>query len=358
MTDVCNASAVDALDQQIAAALQLHGRATWREVARVLGASESTVARRGRHLLESGLVRVTGQPDPARLGLGFPVLVQLTCEAGAAKRVAAQLAARPDVRYLAIVTSTFDVVLELIVPSRRQLARVLVDEFAEVEGITATTTDSVMRTFKTSYDWSRGLLDDHGIDPSFGGELRPHATPPATPGSLDETDLQLIQMLGEDGRRSYSELAQAFSMSESMVRRRMTALVDNGYVFFATLVDPRALGFEIETLVLLRVNLGELETIATALAARREVRYLAATSGFSDLACEVILRSPEDLYEFSTGVLGGLQGIQRTVIAHELVTVKRAYMESSPSFWGEVSPVEQDQGEQLVKPQGGTRDHG
>ena len=188
--------------------------------------------------------------------------------------------------------------------------------------------------------------------------MRPHAAPPATPASLDETDLQLIQVLGEDGRRSYSELAQAFAMSESMVRRRMTTLVDNGYVFFATLVDPRALGFEIEALVLLRVNLGELEAIATALAARPEVRYLAATSGFSDLACEVILRSPEDLYEFSIGVLGGLRGIQRTVIAHELVTVKRAYMESSPSFWGEVSPVKRGQGEQLVKPQGGTRDHG
>jgi hypothetical protein len=34
------------------------------------------------------------------------------------------------------------------------------------------------------------------------------------------------------------------------------------------------------------------------------------------------------------------------VVAHELVTVKRAYMESSPGFWGEVAPVEQDLGEE------------
>jgi DNA-binding Lrp family transcriptional regulator len=346
MTDLCNTWSVDALDRQIAAVLQLHGRATWRQVARVVGATESTVARRGRQLLESGTVRVTGQPDPARLGLGFPVLVQLSCEAGAAKRVAARLAARPDVRFLALVTSTFDIVLELIVPSRAHLARVLVDEFAEIDGITATTTDSVIRRFKTSYDWSRGLLDDHGIDPSFGVELRPHGEPSATSPSLDETDLQLIQLLREDGRRSYADVAQQFAISESLVRRRVTALVENGYIFFATLVDPRALGFEIEVFALLRVNLGELETIAGALAARREVRYLSATSGFSDLACEVILRSPDDLYEFSTGVLGGLRGIQSTVVAHELVTVKRAYMESSPGWWGEVAPVELDREEE------------
>jgi DNA-binding Lrp family transcriptional regulator len=334
---------MDALDRQIAVALQLHGRATWREVARVVGSSESTVARRGRQLLDSGLVRVTGQPDPARVGLGYPVLIQLVCDAGTTKQVARALAARPDVRFLAIVTSTFDIMLELIVPSRRQLARVLVEEFSEIEGIRRTTTDAVMRTFKTSYDWSRELLDSQGIDPSFGGELRPRQLDTAeAPVALDRVDLQLIQLLRDDGRRTYSELAQAFSISESMVRRRVSALIDNGYLTFATLVDPRTLGFEIEAFVSLRVALGELERIASALAARREVRYLSATSGFSDLACEVILRSPDDLYEFTTKALGGLPGIRRSVIAHELVTVKRAYVESSPSSWDDVTPARRD----------------
>jgi DNA-binding Lrp family transcriptional regulator len=332
---------VNALDRRIAVALQLNGRATWREVARVVGSSESTVARRGRHLLESGLVTVTGQPDPARVGLGFPVLVQLSCQAGAATHVARSLASRPDVRFLALVTSTFDVLLELIVPSRSRLASVLVEEFSEIEGITATTTDAVMRTFKTSYDWSRELLDAQGLDTSFGAELHPPGRPAVEgPVALEEIDLQLIQLLGEDGRRTYAELAQAFDISESMVRRRVSALIENGCLNFATLVDPRSLGFEIEAFVLLRVNLGELERIATTLAARREVRYLSATSGFSDLACEVILRSPDDLYDFTTKVLGGLEGLQRTVIAHELVTVKRAYMQSSERFWGDVTPVE------------------
>jgi len=330
---------MDAVDRRIAAALQLHGRATWREVARVVGISESTAARRGRHLLANGLVRVTGQPDPARIGLGYPVLVQLNCAAGAAKRVATSLAGRPDVRFLALVTSTFDIFAELIVPSRSHLARILVDEFSEIEGITGTTTDAVLRTFKTSYDWSRGLLDEAGVDPSFGADLLRRASDPGSSATLDEIDLQLIQMLREDGRRTYSELAQAFDITESLVRRRVSALVENGFVFFATLVDPRALGFEVEVVVLLRVNHGELETIAATLAGRREVRYLSATSGFADLACEVILRSPDDLYEFTTQTLGGLKGVQRTVIAHELVTVKRAYMQVDQGLWSDGAPA-------------------
>lgn len=325
---------MDALDRRIAVALQLNGRATWRQVARLLDASESTVVRRGRQLLKSGTVRVTGQPDPARAGLGYPVLVQLNCEAGATKRIARSLAARPDVRFLAIVTSTFDIVLELIVPSRSRLARVLVDEFSELDGITQTSTDAVMRTFKTSYDWSRELLGTQAIDSSF--DRSPRAPAPG-PAALDEVDLQLMQLLGDDGRRSYAELAQSVGVSESMVRRRVSTLVDDGTLTFATLIDPRILGFEIETMLLLRVNPGELERIAKTLTARREVRYLSATSGFSDLVGEVILRSPDELYDFTTEVLGALKGVQSTTIVHELVTVKRAYMQSTASFWGEVS---------------------
>jgi DNA-binding Lrp family transcriptional regulator len=354
-TDVCKDRAVDALDRRIAVALQLNGRATWRQVARVLDTSESTVARRGRQLLESGTVRVTGQPDPARAGLGYPVLVQLNCESGATKAVARSLAARPDVRFLAIVTSTFDIVLELIVPSRRHLARVLVDEFAALDGITRTTTDAVMRTFKTSYDWSRGLLGTQGVDPSFAVPRPPG--PAQGPASLDEVDLQLMQLLGDDGRRTYAELAQSVGISESMVRRRVSALVDDGTLNFATLVDPRNLGFEIEAFVLLRVNHGELERIAKALTVRREVRYVSATSGFSDLACEVILRSPDDLYEFTTDGLGALKGVQSTVIAHELVTVKRAYMQSPGGFWGEDAPAPRPAPRRSDdrRPSGGTR---
>jgi DNA-binding Lrp family transcriptional regulator len=354
LTETCKDRFVDALDRRIAVALQLNGRATWRQVARILDTSESTVARRGRQLLESGTVRVTGQPDPARAGLGYPVLVQLNCDAGATKRVATALAARPDVRFLAIVTSTFDIVLELIVPSRRHLARVLVDEFAELDGITRTTTDSVMRTFKTSYDWSRGLLAQD-VDASFAGS-RP-AGPAQGPATLDEVDLQLMQLLGDDGRRTYSELAHAVGISESMVRRRVSALVDDGTLNFATLVDPRSLGFEIEAFVLLRVNHGELERIAKALTARREVRYVSATSGFSDLACEVILRSPDDLYEFTTDGLGALKGVQSTVIAHELVTVKRAYMQSPGGFWGDDAPAPRRAPgrDDDSRPSGGTR---
>src|SRR3712207_449991 len=104
---------VDALDRQIVASLQINGRATWRQIAAAVGSSESTVARRAQTLLDERRVRVTALPDPMRCGFGYPVLAQLRCEVGSSARVARELAARPDVRFLALVTGTVDIVMEL-----------------------------------------------------------------------------------------------------------------------------------------------------------------------------------------------------------------------------------------------------
>ena len=75
------------------------------------------------------------------------------------------------------------------------LARVLVDEFSELDGITRTTTDAVLRTFKTSYDWSRELLGTQGIDPSFAG-ARPVFADTATSGG------RCLSRSANRGRRS------------------------------------------------------------------------------------------------------------------------------------------------------------
>jgi DNA-binding Lrp family transcriptional regulator len=310
---------VDDLDRRIAAALQVNGRASWRQVAHAVGSSESTVARRAQQLIDDGFMRVTAFADPIRCGFGYPVLVQLKCEVGMAGEAAELLAERADVRFVALVTGTFDLVVELIVPSRRRLARVLLEELPEVRGITETTTESVLRNFKTAYDWSRDLLGE------TAAELEPPSASDEQPVVLNGVDLQLLQLLVEDGRRSFSQLAAALSISESMAKRRVDALTASGCLRFATFVDPHRLGYDVEVFIWMQVDLARLEETALALAARPEVRYLSATSGFSDLICEVILRSQDDLYAFSTETLGALPAVRRVDFALELATVKRGY---------------------------------
>ena len=315
---------IDPLDRQIAAALQINGRATWRDVSGLIDASETTVARRAKEMISRGLLRPTVLIDPFRCGWGRPVIVQMNCEASQLVAITVALAARPDVRFVARVTGPFDVVAELIVPSRRILARVLTEEFAAIPGIYRTTTQAVTRNFKMSYGWARELLPkDAELPPEqINGES-------SGPIDLDEIDEKMLLLLRDNARQSHQELASELGIGSSVARRKLDRLISEGCLRPVTFVDPALLGYEVESFIWLHVNFSELEETAHVLSRLPGVRYLSATAGFSDLVAETVLRSQEDLYLFQTEVLGSLPGIREAEMAIELSTVKRAYLVSS-----------------------------
>lgn len=319
---------MDEADRRIAVALQVNGRASWLQVARAVGISESTVARRAQRMIRDEQIRVAAIADPVRCGFGYWVLLQIKCQVGAGLQVAHALADRPDVRYVAVVTGTYDLIVELIVPSRQYLAWVLLEQLPEIRGIQETTTRTVLRNFKMAYDWSRDLL---GEDASLL-ERRTESTANTTVDGVGETraldavDRRLYELLLENGRESYSRLALEVGISESMARRRVEVLWERGCIKFATLVDPELLEYNAECICWVRVDLSRLEQAAELLSSRREVRYLSATIDHSDLICDVILRSQEDLYEFCTGTLSNLPGLQEVDVSLKLHTVKQAYI--------------------------------
>jgi DNA-binding Lrp family transcriptional regulator len=314
-------SRLDYLDQQIVAALQMNARATWRQIAVVIGSSESTVKRRAERLVQSGSIRITIFSE--MVSPSFPVLVQCTCKIGKGLEVARRLAERDDARFVALLTGPFDVVAELIVPSDRRLATIILQELPKIPGIISTTTETVLRTFKTSYDWSHDVLGDRRTQLEQPA-IQPDDTPPAT--LHDDISQQILAALRANGRRSITDLASHCHITESMARYRVDNLFTKAGIRPVTLVDPYLLGYDAELFIWLQVELAQMENVAAALASRREVRYIAATSGNSDLVCEVFLPAKDDVYEFSTKVLGDLPGLHHVHRALELLTVKRAFL--------------------------------
>jgi DNA-binding Lrp family transcriptional regulator len=319
---------MDDVDRRIVAALQIDGRASWRQIGQLAGVSESTAARHAQRLFEEGLVRVTAVADPARCGLGQAALIRLACEVGATRRVSHQLAERADVRFVALVTGGYDLVLELIVPSRTDLADFLIEDLTAIEGVRQSATSGVIRNFSTTFDWSRSAL---------GGRAAPRGRPPlghdAEPVSLDETDFALIRLLADDGRASFADLSDAVGLTESTTRRRAEALIERRCLHIATLVAPPLVGYDVEVMAWLRVDLSELEKTAEALAALPEVRYLSGTYGTSNLVLEAFMRSNDDLYAFLTDSLGSIPAIKDVELSIELETVKRAHLRMDDSHW-------------------------
>lgn len=313
--------ALDDMDARVVAAVQRDPRASYAQLAALIGASETTVQRRLQRLRSSGAIAVIAVVDTQMCGLGDPALMYLTTEPRATLRVAHTLAARPDVRFVSIVNGHNDIVCELIVRDRTHLANVLLVQLSAIDGVRSTSTAIVLRTYKTRDEWSRGLLADTGKD-ALDHDAREAGS---RPRPLDDLDQLLIAALREDGRRSFVDLAAELGISETAVARRHRALMEAGQLGVIALVDPLIMGFGVEGFLHFKIDPSRIESVARFLSRRREVRYLSATAGHSDLTCEAVFRDNTSLHEFMTGVIGDVMGIREIEVDLELRTIKRAF---------------------------------
>ncbi|WP_241038519.1 Lrp/AsnC family transcriptional regulator [Blastococcus litoris] len=73
--------------------------------------------------------------------------------------------------------------------------------------------------------------------------------------SPDELDHRILRALLRDGRRSYADIGDEVGLSASAAKRRVDRLVRDGAIRgFTAVVEPHAMGWEIEAVVQLYTN--------------------------------------------------------------------------------------------------------
>jgi DNA-binding Lrp family transcriptional regulator len=315
-------SSIDDLDRRIIAALQLDPRASWSKVGDLAGTSETTALRRLHRMRAHGDVIVVGQADPLRCGFGKPVLLYFSAAPEKKLTLAAQLASRPDVAYVSLVTGRHDVMCELISPRHEYLADVLMNQLPQTGLFERSATAIVLKRFKTQDQWSRVLLD--GVADFSAYDESVHDDSADAP-ALDALDRGILAALVADGRRPNSDVAAEVGAGEAVVGRRVQVLVDSKRLSFVAMVAPATLGFEVETMIHIRTELGCLDATARAVAAMPETRYVAATTGEADLVAIAVLRDTAEAYIFLTERLGALPGTRSVETDIVLQSVKRGY---------------------------------
>ena len=142
------------------------------------------------------------------------------------------------------------------------------------------------------------------------------------PYALDETDLRIIRLLQSDGRMSNVDVARALSMSEATVRKRVDRLLSERVIRVVALPDLAVVGYPVLTLITLKVDLAQVDSVSKALAALPEVRWVSYATGEYDLALEAAFSSDEELVSFLTEQLAAVPGILSASTAHVLRTTK------------------------------------
>lgn len=142
---------------------------------------------------------------------------------------------------------------------------------------------------------------------------------------MDELDRRLLQLLQEDGRAPFTQLAKKVGLSESAVRFRYKNLVEQGVVRTVSIVDPYALDFQAPALINIAVEPGQLESVARQVGDLPETAYLVVTLGPYDLLAEVYCRTLKHLTELVTQRIQAIPGVRSTATSMVAQVYKLSY---------------------------------
>ncbi|MFJ6794271.1 Lrp/AsnC family transcriptional regulator [Streptomyces sp. NPDC091268] len=320
---------LDTLDQALIQALMIDGRASFSRLSDVLEVSDQTVVRRYRRLRGSGLLRVVGLPMGRRVGL-FESWLRVQCAPDASLAVAEALARRPDIAWVNLGSGGTDIHCMTKARNREDRDALLLDKLPRTRRVTGVTAHTILRMFTGGPERWFGL---DVLRPDQAAALEPPRPAQAKGAAdtrpryeLDDTELAMLAVLGQDGRAGYPELARATGLSESTARRRLDRLREQGALYLDVEIVPRTLGYEAETALMLTVDPALLAQVGAALGSHPEVPFAAAVTGAANLLAVVVCRDTDALYTYLTERIGAVPGIRQMEVIPTLKNVKRAGM--------------------------------
>lgn len=125
---------LDDIDRKLIDALQHDGRASYADLAELVGLSPAATRLRVQRLLDGGVVKVVGVTDP--LALGYPVMAALGVRVERNVRgVADHIAELPGVIYVVFTSGSFDLLVEVVCEDSARLLTVIDDEIRAIDGV-------------------------------------------------------------------------------------------------------------------------------------------------------------------------------------------------------------------------------
>jgi len=144
---------LDDTDRQIIRLLQKDGRMPFLTIANELGLAEGTVRRRVGKLIEDKVLQIVGVTDPFKVGMQTVAIVGMKVERSKIDQITKALSAMPEVRYVALSTGNYDLIIEIVVESNDELLTFLINKLGEISGILNTGTSLVLKVAKQNYTW-------------------------------------------------------------------------------------------------------------------------------------------------------------------------------------------------------------
>lgn len=139
---------LDPTDVKLLNLLQADAKASYAQLARMLGISSSGVHKRIKRLVDAGIIkRFTAVVDPSVVGKKLKAFIGISTAPGTCGGVIAQLAKQPEVLEIHEVAGEHDLFVKLITDDTLRLNELL-HEIDRIPGVSSTRTLVVLKTEK------------------------------------------------------------------------------------------------------------------------------------------------------------------------------------------------------------------
>ena len=144
--------------------------------------------------------------------------------------------------------------------------------------------------------------------------------------NFDKTDVKIVNILLEDGRKPASEIARRIGdISERAVRYRIDRMVTEGIIQISAVAKPQAFGLTTIADVWMEVESDRILEVANKMAEFANVSYVACGIGESDVSIQIVAKDTTEIYQFITEVVRKTPGVRKTTTSIVPLIIKDVY---------------------------------
>ncbi|RKT53596.1 Lrp/AsnC family transcriptional regulator [Saccharothrix australiensis] len=306
----------DELDVAIVDAVRSAPRASWRELAPVLGIDPATVSRRWSRMRTTGDAWVTAHPA----GRATPscALVEVDCTPGRRADVAEVLAADVEAATVKLTSGARDILVLAQAPDLDALSAYLLDRVEHVPGVRGVRSHPATRAALEASRWREGALDleqRRRLHARAGNRRERDA-------NLTTADRDIIRALNIDGRMSFERLAEHVGLGPVVVRRRLTRLEDAGLVTFRCDASRRLSGQAVAVVYFGSIDVRDIEHVEARIPALPGIRACSLVAGPYNVVIDAWLRSTAEAHDLERKMSHALPGLRVQDRSVVLRTVK------------------------------------
>lgn len=131
--------------------------------------------------------------------------------------------------------------------------------------------------------------------------------------TLDDLDFSILMLLQQDGRMSFTVMAEKLGVSISNIRMRVGKLIEDKTIQIVGRVNPEKVGFHAYAHIKVSVRPANLiQKVADKLVDLPEISFLATTSGDFDIEVDVMCRDNTHLVQLINEHISSIEGVYQT----------------------------------------------